>query len=351
MDNFSPITSRAIEEPSLEGSKTMAYLDFYLCMYVLQSIVHSVITLFLVEMSLKIWKIRNARDRFRYRLQVLVMPLLMFPLFQLVNPDRGSVYFIEDSAIFSSGRWLRIELWGQPPLLFLFLFVLLATSILTHVQEISVIFRNLWDKKAEGRTLRPSEAEIDLMVSELSRTLKIEKPSIWIVDDENPLLFIDGTTRNQDIIISKSLLTRYDKRELKSALAHELAHIVRRSNATTLLVFLARILMFYNPVSLLVFRRLIQDDEQVCDDLTVSITKDPRALASALAAFSSKLPAKGTLNFSTLRDVIESSTHNLLLQERISRLENQDALESSEFGWGGFALTSTSVLIITYFVV
>ncbi len=328
----------------------MAYLDFYLCMYVVQSIVHSVIALFLVEMSLRIWKILSARDRFTYRLLVLLMPLLMFPLFQLVNPDRGSVYFIEDSAIFSSARWLRTELWGTPLVLFLFVFVLLATSILTYLQEISVILSNLWNKKTEERTLRASEEQIDLMVSELSRTLKIERPSVWIVDNENPLLFVDGT-RSQDIIISESLLTRLDKTELRSALAHELAHIVRRSNATTLVVFLARIIMFYNPVSLLVFRRLIQDDEQICDDITVSITKEPRALASVLSAFYSEPSAKGTLNFSTLKDVIESSTHNLLLEERILKLENRDTLESSEFGWGAFALTCASVLIITYFVV
>jgi beta-lactamase regulating signal transducer with metallopeptidase domain len=110
-------------------------------------------------------------------------------------------------------------------------------------------------------------------------------------------------------------------------------------------------LMFYNPVSLLVFRRLIQDDEQVCDDITVSITKDPEALASALAAFYSEVSAKNTLKFSAFKDVVASSSHNLLLEERISRLANQDTPESPAFQWGGLTLTRASVLIISYLVV
>jgi beta-lactamase regulating signal transducer with metallopeptidase domain len=116
-------------------------------------------------------------------------------------------------------------------------------------------------------------------------------------------------------MISDSLLDRFDKRELRSAFAHELAHIVRRSSTATLLVFLVRILMFYNPVSLLVFRRLIQDDEQICDDITVSITKDPEALASALAVFHSEVSAKDVLKISALKDAVAHSSHNLLLEE------------------------------------
>jgi hypothetical protein len=40
----------------------MEYLNSYLCMYVVQSLVHSVISLFLVEISLNIWKISSEVD-------------------------------------------------------------------------------------------------------------------------------------------------------------------------------------------------------------------------------------------------------------------------------------------------
>jgi Zn-dependent protease with chaperone function len=329
---------------------TVEYLNSYLCMYIVQSVVHSVITLFLVEMSLKIWKIKDARERFRYRLQVLLMPLVMFPLFQFVNPDRGSLYFIQDIAIFSTMRWLRIELWGKLPLAVLFAFVLVATSVLTLIQEVGPTVRNLFVKKTEEDSVTSVNSEIDLMISELSNALNIEKPSINIVNDESPLLLINGV-KKPSIIISESLLERFNKRELRGALAHELAHIVRRSGITTLLVFLVRMLMFYNPVSLLVFRRLIQEDEKVCDDITVSITKDPKALASALAAFYSDVSVKDAQDFSALKDVIQSSSHNLLLEERISRLKYQNPLDLSPFQWGGFILTRVSVLIISYLVV
>jgi beta-lactamase regulating signal transducer with metallopeptidase domain len=325
-------------------------LDCYPCMYVVQSVVHSVIALFLIEMSLKIWKITDAREQFRYRLQALVMPLIMFPLFQFVNPDRGSFYFIEDTAIFSSSRWMRIDLFDKIPLIFLFILFLLTTSILTIVQEIIPVIKKYLRKDHDGNFIENNVNDLDIVVSEISSILKINKPDIYIVEDENPLLSIGGT-KNQSIVISEYLLKRFNKREMRSAIAHELAHIVRRSNATTLLVFLIRIVMFYNPVSLLVFRRLIQDDEHVCDDITLSITNDPEALASALSAFYSEYENMDTFNFSELKNAIENSSHNILLKERILRLENKYDLESSKFQWGKFIVTCLSIFIISYLVV
>ena len=44
-------------------------------------------------------------------------------------------------------------------------------------------------------------------------------------------------------------------------------------------------LMFFNPVALLIFRQLVQDDEQICDDVTVRLTGDPKALIRLLQLF------------------------------------------------------------------
>ena len=78
----------------------------YLQMFLAQTVLHSVTSLFLIEVSLKVWGIQSARERFRYRLQVLLLPPLMFPAFQLFEPTRGSFYFVEEEALFSSARWL-----------------------------------------------------------------------------------------------------------------------------------------------------------------------------------------------------------------------------------------------------
>ena len=327
------------------------FFDSYIGMYVLQSIAHSFVTLLIVEMSLRIWEVKIARERFRYRLLVLILPFIMFPLFQMINPDRGSFYFMEDSAIFSSSRWVGIQIFGLRPLLYIFYFIIGSVSVLVFLQEMVPILRDWFNKPQEyGGQGSPAGVEIDKIVGEISGVLNTAIPSVLVVDDPNPIIFTTGTT-NHSIVLSKPLFSVYNAGELKSALAHEMAHIVRRSNITTLLVFLIRICMFFNPIPLLEFRKLVQDDEHICDDITVSVTGDPGALASALKVFCLDVPHSDEFKFSFVREAIESSSHNLLLQERIERLENNGPFDYHPYGWGRYALTLAVIIGLNYYVV
>jgi Zn-dependent protease with chaperone function len=303
-------------------------------------------------MSLRIWQIAEARERFRYRLLVLILPFVMFPVFQFVNPDRGSFYFVEDAAIFSSLRWINITVFGVRPFFYLFLLVTAAVSCVVMLQEVAPIMRD-WlsrpPKQQEGEGTTAGSA-IDGIVGEISASLGIRKPSVFVIDDANPVIFTTGT-KEHAILMSEPLLSIFSKRELRGALAHEAAHIVRRSNITTLLVFLVRICMFYNPISLLEFRKLVQDDEHICDDITVSVTKDPEALASALRVFSLDVPQSDTFRLSFVKEAIESSSHNLLLNERITRLENHGVIEYYPYGWVRYAASLAAIVGISYFIV
>jgi Zn-dependent protease with chaperone function len=302
-------------------------------------------------MSLLIWQVTIASERFRYRLLVLILPFFMFPVFQFINPERGSFYFMEDTALFCSSRWLGIQILGLRPLLYFFYGVVGIVSAVVFLQEMVPIFRD-WLKKPQeyGSEGRPAGPEIDRLVGEMSKFLEIPKPSVFVVDDQNPIIFTTGTA-NHSIILSEPLFSLYSPRELKSALAHEIAHIVRRSNITTLLVFVVRICMFFNPIPLLEFRKLVQDDEHICDDITVSVTGDPDALASALKVFCLEIPHSDVFKLSFVKEAIESSSHNLLLQERIERLENNGPFYYHAYGWGRYVLTIMVILAVNYYVV
>lgn len=321
-------------------------------MYVVQSVVHSILTLIIVEMSLRIWQVERVRDRFRYRLTVIVLPFFMYPFFQFLNPERGSFYFIEDTAIFSSMRWLKFQVYGYMPLLIVFIGVLAAISVVVIMQEIIPILRDKFAaEKGEGPAeVAEPDPELDKVVDELCAGLKIEKPSVMVIDDINPVIYTSGT-KTHSIVLSRALLDEFDERQMRSALAHELAHIVRRSNVTTLLVFIVRILMFYNPVSLLEFRRLVQDDEHICDDITISLTGDPGGLASALSHFYLDVPHKDDIRIAEIKDVIEESSHNLLLHERIERLETVELPVPAGHGWFRYSLTLFTIAGVSYFVV
>jgi Zn-dependent protease with chaperone function len=329
----------------------MRFFSSYIGMYMVQSIAHSVLTLFIVETSLRIWQVSDARERFRYRLLVLVLPLGMFPIFQLVNPDRGSFYFVQDAALFSSLNWINIGVFGVRPFFYLFFLVAGAVSIVVLLQEVVPILKDWLHKpQKQENTGRAAGPVIQEMVGEISAALNIDKPSVFVVDDEIPLIFTAGT-KDHSIIMSEPLLSVLNDKELRCALAHEAAHIVRRSNITTLLVFFVRICMFYNPISLLEFRKLVQDDEHICDDITVSVTEDPLSLASALRVFFLDVPHHEAVKLSFVKESIENSSHNLLLNERIERLENRAVFDYHPYGWIRYAACLVAIVGMSYFVV
>jgi len=327
----------------------MEGVAFSFSQYVTQTVLHSIVILLVIEISLNVWEVRSPAGRFRYRIQTLFLPMLMYPMFQVLDPSRGSVYFITDRALFNSSTWLSIRLWEVLPLSILFGSILALTAGVTLVQEILPVIQKMlrWETGSPGFSSPPPDLE--KKVEEMSNRMGIPSPSIRVLDDAEPFLFVEGT-RYPVIIVTRGVLNDFSERELNNALVHELAHILRRSTSITLLAFLARMLMFYNPVSLLVFRRLIQDDEQVCDDLTVSVTEDPEGLASALKTFYFEEPEKAQPGYSSMIDFISTSSHNLLLQERISRLQAAGR-ETSRPAIGEFVITVVSVSVLCYFIV
>jgi uncharacterized membrane protein YqhA len=106
-----------------------------------------------------------------------------------MNPDRSFLYFIEGTAIFSSIRWLRIVLWGTIPVALLLFFTLLAISILTFIQEIFPTLRNIFPKGQEEEIIHEADSETDFMVSELSNIMNIDKPTIYILNNDNPFIY------------------------------------------------------------------------------------------------------------------------------------------------------------------
>ncbi|MBF8296997.1 MAG: peptidase BlaR1, partial [Bacteroidetes bacterium] len=81
---------------------------------------------------------------------------------------------------------------------------------------------------------------------------------------------------------SMSAIELLDIEELEAVIAHELAHFTREPLVIGRICLALRFLMFYNPVALLVYHRINNDTEKLCDDLAVSFTGKRLALVSGL---------------------------------------------------------------------
>lgn len=332
----------------------MWLLDSLPGIYVVQSFLHSLIAILVIERAMQIWHIKNPLAQFRYRIMTLVLPACMLPLYQLINFERGSFSFRQEQAIFSMNTWLSIEIWDLVPLSTLFALLLAGTSLVFLLQEMMPVMRDVFARKGRGPNGNfYSVPEIDELAKQMSEKLGIEPPPVAVLEDSNPYIFTSGS-KNHTVVLTSGLLEVFDREQLKSAIAHELAHIARMSNATKWIIFAIRVLMFFNPIVLIVFRRIVQDDEHICDDITVSLTKSPHVLASTLKVFYSShseffSAALGGVN--ELKEGLENYSHNLLLKERIARLESGEGYEDKEFAWGKFVLTIAVVAVINYFVV
>jgi Zn-dependent protease with chaperone function len=284
----------------------------------------------------------------------LILPLFMLPVYQLINLERSSFAFREETALFSLNRWLSLELWGLIPLSSLFMLLLGITSVVFIIQEVIPVMRDLFERKT-GNLLpgTSSEAEMTEYVKQISEMLGIEPPPVTVIEDSNPYIYASGSTKHT-LYMTSGLIEVLDAEQVKSAVVHELAHIARMSNAAKWMIFILRVLMFYNPIVLLVFRRIVQDDEHICDDITVSLTKSPGVLASTLKVFYSSHSEFFSDPFGGVKELkegVENYSHNLLLKERIARLEHSESYPDSKFEWGKYLVTVGMVAVINYFVV
>ncbi|MDA8339278.1 MAG: M56 family metallopeptidase [Nitrospiraceae bacterium] len=314
-----------------------------------QAFCHSIIAFVIVNRAMHIWHINNPLIRQRFHLIVVLLPVFSFPLYQAINPDRGSVSFRMES-LFDINRWLNLEIFEIMPLWIFFISILLITAAIFLFQELIPVLENTFESKnpdveAEGHEDYP-------IVKEALADLPAEKPDILVLADDDYVLF-STTGRNAAVFISTGLIKTLNKEQLQAAIAHEMAHIARNKKPLLIAVFLFRVIMFFNPVVLLEFRRLVQEEEKICDDMAVSLTQKPHALSEALKKLYHKNEDANPLKLkklSEMRDSIEEYSHNAHIEGRIHRLE-KGGIHKTDGGWLKLLLTVIVIMGINYFVV
>ncbi|MHB8573949.1 MAG: M56 family metallopeptidase [Dehalococcoidia bacterium] len=144
------------------------------------------------------------------------------------------------------------------------------------------IVRPLILHRTVARQGEPASAALAATVARLSRELGIRPPRLLVYPRPRPVALVYGV-RVPTLLLSTWMLAELDREELRTVIAHELAHIARRDFATVWLAAVLRDVFWYLPTSRLVYRRLQAEKEPACDDVAVQLTRCPLALASALA--------------------------------------------------------------------
>jgi len=134
-------------------------------------------------------------------------------------------------------------------------------------------------------TMRRSVAagqELQALADRLADRLGAPHLQVRVRASGRPLALISGL-RQPTLLLSTWMLHSLDRREIESVLAHELGHLTRCDYPVIWLATVLRDAFFYLPTSRTAYRQLQTERETACDDLAVSVTQRPLALASALA--------------------------------------------------------------------
>jgi Zn-dependent protease with chaperone function len=288
-------------------------------MYVVQSFCHSLVAAVIADRAMRSWNVHDPLARQRFHILVILFPIFSFPLYQLIDAGRSSPQFRLE-ALLDANRWLTLDTWGVFPFGLLFLLMLAATALVFLFQEMIPVLKHALDSRPaghEGRLRAP-----DPFLERASREMSIEPPDVLVLDDDEPALF--STTGKQAVIyISSGLAETLTTEQLQAALAHEVAHIARNKRPLLMMAFVLRVIMFFNPIVLVKFRRAVRDEEKICDDLAVSMTGDPKALAGALEKFyqkPSEAPSLDRQSLPAFTSSLEEHSYNLHLESRIKRL-------------------------------
>ncbi|MDP2744726.1 MAG: M56 family metallopeptidase [Dehalococcoidia bacterium] len=328
--------------------------------YMAATVFYSLVTALVVEALIRIWSIHRPSTRFKFRLLVLFLPLLYWPAFLLAFPQRQGDVFRQGAALLNLKQWLDLPVAGTMPFRYGLLLLLASTTLLFLAQELAPTLHTCLARRHRQESRRMEKGQhpgLHAALAEVSQKMGRPAPPVLVADRQAPAVYVAGAA-NPTLVISSHLLEALDGDELRGVLAHELAHLRRRDSWWGWALLVIRVLMFYNPVALLVSRQLVQDNEQACDDVAVSATGQPLAFAAGLIkAFQAEKPespAKAQGRSGNLRSRASAMYDHASLatvKKRVARLLNPPPVEDSPYENIRLVVVSSMLAVLLFFVV
>ena len=329
----------------------MAFFTSGIGQYFSQTILHSFVTALVVEAIMKSDLIREPSLQIKMRSLSLWLPVIYLPVLFIAYPSRTSEQF-HQAALFDSNQWLGLQLTGPVYLWHMFAALLAFTAAFFAVKELYPAIRYAAGNSPSQPALQRGQfIQLDSLLDNLRLKKEISGVTVLMSGDTAPIVYTAGRKK---LVLSKAAIELLDSEELEAVIAHELAHfslwvlLLGRINLTL------RFLMFYNPVALLVFHRINNDTEKLCDDLAILRTGFRLALVSGLLKIfkgtaGNTDPGEKKLALSTSR--LESRAHLALVKERAQRMmRNKDISSFSRGNWL-VAVTASLLMVLLFFVV
>jgi len=317
------------------------YLFYQLpIIYAVETTLHCLIAAIVVEWVLIYWNITNPKWRQSFLSLVIILPPLTFFLYLLIDPEHY-LYNYTNKYIFQSYYWIYLRIGNFYPIALFILLIFFITIFFFIFQEIIPMITHYLKSKNENISevsqnyLHTKNILNDLLIRNNYR--------LTIIDDEDYIVY-SKTNKMNNIYISKGVIETLNHEELKGIILHEIAHLERNKKNYIFILYILRIISFFNPIILYEFRRLLQEEEMVCDFLSAEKLQNKKTLARALF----KLYIKERINQVKEANFKEYTAY-YAIRKRIKALW-ANRIENSNY----YALLITAtilIIIINYFIV
>ncbi len=333
-------------------------MDFFITIpgqYMVQTVLHSAAIVIVVEVLIHLWHIRQPSLQIKLRFLALILPVLYLPFYFLLYPARASTVFRQQVALIDINAWLGLRLGMGVVVWHLFAAILVLTTAYFRLREAAPIMRHYLRRRHSFPTVEKGQfPKLDSVLGSLTGAHWRPAPLILLSSRDTPVIYTLG---RRALVVSATTIDLLDNDELEAVIAHELAHLSGPAYFLSQASLVLRFLMFYNPVALFAFRRIISDSEKNCDDAAAAATGKPLALASGLLKVSQKSAAVPVRTggrrrrFPSLISALEHWAYGDLFQQRVDRLVHSN--HASEVLLPRLRLLVTAALLVAllFFVV
>jgi beta-lactamase regulating signal transducer with metallopeptidase domain len=309
--------------------------------FAVQNTIHSIIAAIIIEWVLIYWNIKDPKWNQIFLSTVILLPPLTFLLYLII--DSGHYLFnANNKYIFQSYYWIYLKIDNIFPFALFILFIFIFMTILFFIQEIfPIFFYYLKERKEKISTIIPSYFP---QLKEVLENIAINKNCHINVIDASDYIVYSKTGKINNIYISKGVIENLNIEQLKGIILHELAHIERNKNNYLLILYILRIISFFNPVILYEFRRLLQEEEKICDKLATEQLNNKKALAEALYILyiKNRRAQVKTSNF-------KEHTAYYNIRKRIQALRTKEYNHNDYYSL--LAITIMFIIVINYFII
>ena len=332
----------------------MGFLNWTLSQFVIQTIVHSVVIAIIIEVMINLWHIQKPSLQMKFRFLVL-LPVIYLPFYFLLYSSRLSAHFHEQVALIDSNAWMKLSLAGGITIWYLFMAMLVVTTSFFLVKEAIPSIRYFLTRRSPLPAVEPGQfPKLDLALVRLARQNYFRIPKVLLSVEAVPSVH---KSAHQALVLSARTIDTLDDEELEAVIAHELAHLTGLNHRLVQISLILRFLLFYNPMALFIFHRILDNSEKASDDMAVLVTGGKLALASAilkvyqLTAPHARPRVSGWRRFIPRINTLESQFYWDLIKERVERLVHPEEISDIPYANVRVLFVAVLLLALLFFVV